>query len=154
MSKMITIGIPTYNRERQLRHQLKSIFEQDLTCVQEVLIIDNDSNYDINKLINEFDNEKIRLLRHPFNIKMATNMEMPFLFCKTKWLWLLSDDDEVLSNSIETIIQEISSCSPQTGMIKFSIDKPMSIQKNHEVITLEEFIDFYYEEKPIPDFRT
>jgi len=103
MNHKITIGIPTYNRENQLRNQLQCKIKQDLTFVEEIIIVDNHSNYDIVNSISELNCTKLRLITNPFNIKMATNMEMPFLYCKTEWLWLLSDDDEVLPDSINTI---------------------------------------------------
>lgn len=145
----LTIGIPTYNREEQLKHQLKCLLSQDLSNLEEIIIVDNNSNYNIEGLIKSFDCPKIRLVINSFNIKMATNMEMPFLYCKTEWLWLLSDDDEVLPDSINTIVDEINSCSTNTGMIKFAIDRPTSIQKEYYAKSLEEYIDYYYFEKPI-----
>jgi glycosyltransferase involved in cell wall biosynthesis len=149
MAENLSIGIPTFNREKQLEHQLKCILKQDLSSLKEIIIIDNDSCYDIERLIKSFGCPKIRLDRNPFNIKMATNMEMPFLYCKTEWLWLLSDDDEVLPNSINTIINEINNCSTDTGMIKLAIDRPKSIQNECYAKSLVEYIDYYFEEKPI-----
>lgn len=149
MMQKLSIGIPTFNREKQLEHQLMCLINQDLSNIEEIIIADNDSHYDIERLIKSFDCPKIRLVRNTLNIKMATNMVMPFLYCKTKWLWLLSDDDEVLPNSIETILNEINDCDPNTGMIKFAIDRPTSFQKDLVVNTLEEYIDFYYDDKTI-----
>lgn len=149
MNGKLTIGIPTYNREKQLENQLKNILKQDLSGLEEILIIDNNSDYDVEGLIVSLNCSKIRLVRNQFNIKMSTNMEMPFLYCKTEWLWLLSDDDEVLPNSINTVLNQIEISSPNIGMIKFAIDRPSSMQKETIVNTLEEYIDYYYNEKPI-----
>ena len=149
MNHKITIGIPTYNRENQLRHQLQCIIKQDLKLVEEIIIVDNNSNYDIVKSISELNCPKIRLITNPFNIKMATNMEMPLLYCKTEWLWLLSDDDEVLPDSINTITDEIRNCRKDIGMIKFAIDRQTSLQKDYYANSLEEYIDYYHNEKII-----
>lgn len=149
MNGKLTIGIPTYNREKQLENQLINILKQDLSGLEEILIIDNNSNYDVEGLIVRLNCSKIRLVRNQFNIKMSTNMEMPFLYCKTEWLWLLSDDDEVLPNSINTVLNQLEISSPNIGMIKFAIDRPSSMQKETIVNTLEEYIDYYYNEKPI-----
>ena len=146
MNHKITIGIPTYNRENQLRHQLQCIIKQDLTFVEEIIIVDNHSNYDIVNSISELNCTKLRLITNPFNIKMATNMEMPFLYCKTEWLWLLSDDDEVLPDSINTITDEIRNCHTDIGMIKFAIDRQSSIQRDYYAKSLEDYIDYYYNE--------
>lgn len=149
MKPLISIGIPTYNRKEQLHNQLKSLFRQDLSNVFEIIIVDNHSNYDIQSVINEFDSTKIRLIINPFNIKMATNMMSPFLYCKTEWLWLLADDDEALENSIEDILTEIENFEPDTGMIKFSIGRNGSIQRDETAKNLIEYIDYYYNESVI-----
>lgn len=47
MNGKLTIGIPTYNREKQLENQLKNILKQDLSGLEEILIIDNNSDYDV-----------------------------------------------------------------------------------------------------------
>lgn len=145
----LSIGIPTYNRKDQLEHQLKCIINQDLSNLEEIIVVDNNSDYDIEGMIEKLNCPKIILKRNEFNIKMATNMEMPFLHCKTEWLWLLSDDDEVLPDSINTILNEINACDTNTGMIKFAIERPTSTQKAKVVSSLEEFIDYYHEEKVI-----
>jgi len=146
MVQRLSVGIPTYNRREQLRNQLQSLFRQDLSKVFEIIIVDNHSDYDIQSVINEFDSTKIRLIINPFNIKMATNMMSPFLYCQTEWLWLLADDDETLENSIEHILTETENSEPGTGMIKFSIGRHGSIQKDKTVKNLDEYIDYYYNE--------
>jgi glycosyltransferase involved in cell wall biosynthesis len=147
--KALSIGIPTYNRKEQLFSQLQSLFKQDLSNIEEIVIIDNHSDYDVHTVINKFDTAKIRLIINPFNIKMATNELSPFLYCNTEWLWLLSDDDETLENSVENICAAIDDCPPDTGMIKFSVGREGSIQKDMIVKDLNEYIDYYYNEKNI-----
>lgn len=147
--RKISIGIPTFNREKQLENQINKILNQDLTNIEEIIVLDNNSDYDVESLISQFDCSKIRLEKNAFNIKMATNMQMPFLFCKTEWLWLLSDDDEVHPDSISIIVNEVNNCIDDIGMIKFSIDRLGSKQKEFDVSSLEEFIDYYYNEKKI-----
>lgn len=149
MKKKLTIGIPTYNRENQLRNQLKSIFKQKSSKLIEIIIVDNHSNYNVKKVVNEFNTKNIQLIENPFNIKMTANMVAPFLYCETEWLWLLSDDDETLENSLENILSEIDICPPDTGMIKFSIGRQDSIQKDYTAHSLNEYIDYYYNEKQI-----
>lgn len=148
-NKKLSIGIPTFNREQQLKNQLSSIFKQDISNIEEIIIVDNHSEYDITNVVSEFDTNKIRLIKNPFNIKMSSNMASPFLYCKTEWLWLLSDDDETLGNSIENILSEIDVCASNTGMIKFSIARNEGRQKDYTVNNLNEYIDYYYTEGKI-----
>ena len=147
MKEILSIGIPTYNRASQLRNQLQSLFKQDLSLIKEIIVVDNHSDYDIKTLIKEFNSEKIRLIINPFNVMMSTNMVNPFLYCKTEWLWLLSDDDEVEEDAIDKIKKEIENVSTDVGMIKFA--RTNSPQKEFTTNNLESFIDYYYNEKVI-----
>ena len=149
MTVKLTIGIPTYNRKLRLLTQLESIFKQNLANVEEIIIVDNCSNYDVGALVSEFKSNKIRLVHNPFNLKSATNILSPFLYCKTEWMWLLSDDDETVENSISEIINSIESADETTGMIKFAIDGRYPVQREAIANSLEEYIDYYYEDKPI-----
>ncbi len=49
ITENLTIVIPTYNRKERLILQLKSIIKQDLSGVSKILIIDNNSDYNISK---------------------------------------------------------------------------------------------------------
>lgn len=141
----LSITIPTYNREQQLRNQLNKLFQQDLSEVKEIIIIDNCSDYDIERLLKPFNSNKIRLIRNQFNTRMQYNLAVPFYYCNTEWLWSLSDDDEIENDSILKITSEIYNSPPEIGMIKFA--RTNSPQKNYIAYNLENFIDFYYQDK-------
>ena len=145
----LSIAIPTYNRRKQLQNQLNSLFKQDLSKVEDIIVIDNHSNYNIKELLDTYNSKKIRLIINPINIGMSTNLQSPFLYCKTEWLWLLSDDDETLDNSIEKINEKIEKATNNTGLIKFSLLNKNSTQSSKKINKLTEFIDYYYNEKPI-----
>ena len=143
----LTIVIPTYNRENQLKNQLKSIFAQDVDDLVEIIIIDNNSNYDISNIVKHFNPSLIRIVVNPFNIRAHSNVANAFYYCNTEWFWLLSDDDETTYDSINLILDEIVVSPKNTGMIKFS--KSGFIQKEKTVNNLKEYIDYYYNEKDI-----
>ncbi|MDD2200552.1 MAG: glycosyltransferase family 2 protein [Bacteroidales bacterium] len=143
----LSIIIPTYNREKQLYNQLKLIFESNINLIEEIVIIDNHSDYDILNLVASFNSNKIRLVRQPFNVKVHNNIAFCFYYVKTEWFWLLSDDDEILDNAIENIKEEIEEIPSDVGMIKFA--RTNSSQKNYIANNLESFIDYYINEKII-----
>lgn len=137
----LTIVIPTYNRKDRLISQLKSIFRQPLSgdvCIQ---ILDNASDYNVEETLKQYltleQFQQISLHRNPFNTGQAFNLAIPFLYCKTEWMWLLSDDDETTDNALEVILRDISNCS-DASMIKYSIDKFVP----HEDIAITNFKDF------------
>lgn len=143
----LSIAIPTYNREQQLKNQLTILLNQDLNYVKEIIIIDNCSSYEIDEVINEFKSDKIRLIRNTVNTKMAYNLAAIFLYCKTEWLWSISDDDEIEKFAIDIIKNEIENIDTDVAMIKFArTNKP---QTEFTTNSLESFIDYYYNEQVI-----
>ena len=144
--KELSIGIPTYNRQKQLKKQLKSLLAQDLSEIEEIIVIDNNSNYDINKLIDSLNSNKIKLITNLINQGMSINVLNPFLYCKTKWLWLLSDDDLTLKNSVKNILESIRKSTYNTGLIQFSL---FENQESFYAKNLNQYIDYYFNESEI-----
>lgn len=147
----LSIVIPTYNRPDELKRLLKSIFRQNSSNIYEIVIVNNCSDYKIEDITSEFNSNKIRIENNPFNVRMATNMMNAFFYCKTKWMWLISDDDTVCENSIEVVNNKILNNS-YACYLKFSIEEVTGfsgLEKNRIVNSLEELIDYYYEDKII-----
>ena len=144
--KELSIGIPTYNRKKQLKKQLESLLAQDLSEVEEIIVLDNNSNYNIKKLIDSLNSNKIKLIINPINQGMSINVLNPFLYCKTKWLWLLSDDDLTLKSSISNILEGIRNSYYDTGLIQFSL---FDHQESFYSKNLNQYIDYYFNESEI-----
>lgn len=141
----LTIVIPTYNREERLIRQLKSIFRQPLSKDVRIQILDNASNYNIEEALKKnFTLNQVRqicLHVNPFNIGQALSLTIPFLYCETEWMWLLSDDDETADDALEVILQDIHEYSG-ASMIKYSIID--SVPQEDVIITnINDFIGYY-----------
>jgi GT2 family glycosyltransferase len=143
--KILTIVIPTYNRKIRLINQLRSIVLQPEYKNVEVVVLDNHSDYDIaNSLKEHFsfnDLSNIELKRNPFNIGGDGNLSNSFMFCKTKYMWLLSDDDETSINSIKTILANIAE-NENVAMFKYSIGNFVP-EEDKTISNIDEFIDYY-----------
>lgn len=127
----LTIAIPTYNRNMKLLAQLKRIEQQDCKFLQEILIIDNGSDDPIKATIDgalsACFRSKIKVVENGHNIGMSVNLVLPFLYAENEWLWLLSDDDEILETSLATIQKDIKT-SDTIGMIKYPLsDRASSV---------------------------
>lgn len=145
MNTELTIIIPTYNRKERLLNQLRSIYVQPSSSNVEIVILDNCSNYNVKKTIEStFGKEQtknLEVISHPYNIGLALNIAMPFYYCKTNWLWIISDDDETLPHSIETILNDIKNY-PDISVLKYSL-KGHSQHNNTEIKDLEELTNYY-----------
>lgn len=141
----LTIIIPTYNREKRLKKTLENL--KSLKRKLKIKILDNNSTmYDIEAMLINYQNYfDLQLIRNKENIERIGNFNRCFLECDTKWMWLLSDDDEVLKEALYNIEQEIL-INPSVGLIKFSIEGigNQGEEKEEIVESIEEFIDHYY----------
>lgn len=142
--KLLSIVIPTYNRKERLFQQLKSITSQKVSDKVDILICDNCSPYSVDELVStEFvDAENIEVVSNKYNIGGGANIAMTFLRCRTKWMWLLGDDDETTEDSIETILEDIEAY-PDVAYFKYSI-KGFPPYKEKSVESIEDYIDYYH----------
>lgn len=143
----LTIAIPTYNREEKLKKTLKDLRKVNPNL--KIKIFDNCSTkYNIEKMLKEnFSDLNITLVKNEINLERVNNYNKCLLECETKWLWLLSDDDEVLGDSLQKII-EVLDKYPNLAFYKFSTDGigEVGVEKEEKIETLEEFIDHYYKD--------
>lgn len=144
--KKLSIIILTYNRKKRLLQQLHSIYNQPEVQDVDIEIIDNHSDYDVYQTIKEeFGDDTIHNLHvsvNPVNFGMEANLAMPFLHCKTEWLWTLSDDDVTEPDSIATILNDIERY-PNTAVFKYQINTSTHRFEDTDISSLPELIDFY-----------
>lgn len=109
---LVTIGVPTYNRSRFLRKCLEAIFYDIGDDPQfEVLISDNCSDDDTQKLVEEFAARysNLNYVRNKENIGSAANFDQVYNMARGKFVFSLGDDDYynpgVLYHMLEAVKQ-------------------------------------------------
>jgi glycosyltransferase involved in cell wall biosynthesis len=104
---LLTIAIPTFNRAKCLRESLSTLFDQLLVQpTVELLVSDNASSDETRAVIEEFKKRglKLRYLRNKINIGPDANFLQCFEQASGKYMWLLGDDDIVLSGALNKIL--------------------------------------------------
>lgn len=117
---LLTIAIPTFNRHQLLEEQIKSIMPQIVNEVK-VVVYDNCSFPPVMEIIGDLCAGKIQIFRNATNVGGDANICRCFENCDTEWLWVLSDDDIVKNNAINTILNTIKSNSDSV-FINFKAD--------------------------------
>jgi glycosyltransferase involved in cell wall biosynthesis len=114
MDKILTIAIPTYNRIKHLTRNLPTLLNQ-LTDECELLIIDNCSDIlvenQIIPILECYPNITFKINRNSKNIGLFSNILKCFEESKTKWLYILGDDDQLLPNSVSFILEDLKTNS-------------------------------------------
>lgn len=156
MENKLSIAIPTYNRKDDLIRLLKSIENTNFSLLKEIIISDNHSNYDVYDVISRNLSKdfvsKCRIIINNVNIGGPGNIRNLFLYCKTKWFWIIGDDDEVTSNSVDIIYNDINqdpSCAYFRYSIEYCLDKHTIKEYREYDVKMTSIHDFmsYYDDK-------
>lgn len=104
----VSVALCTYNGEKFLFEQLKSIASQNYP-VYEIIIIDDNSNDDTVKVIKKFqisNNINIKIIRNKKNIGVIKNFESAILKCTGDYIAFCDQDDIWKPQKIERIIAQ------------------------------------------------
>jgi glycosyltransferase involved in cell wall biosynthesis len=127
---LVTIAIPTYNRaDRYLRLALESAQRQTYPNL-EIIVSDNCSVDDTEKLITEITDSRIRYFRHKINIGPNNNLNFCLQQARGVFFLLLCDDDLLDDDFIETCMNAIH-CDADVGIITTGV---RIINSNGELI--------------------
>jgi glycosyltransferase involved in cell wall biosynthesis len=110
---ILTIAIPTYNRNEKLVRSIETLSLQ-LNVQVTVLILDNCSKIPVVDSLGSLLNTNIKVVRNKINLGVSANIIRCFELCDTEWMWLLGDDDPPSDDAVSTILSDIksnSSCS-------------------------------------------
>lgn len=129
---MLSIYIPTYNNHLGVKHQLERIipFLDDFEII--VVILDNYNEISVEDFISKFFvHDKIKYFRHSRNIGADQNIFFAYQNCQSDWLWVLSDNDLLLPNAVESVYQLIKKYYNCLG-INFMNDSDLLTTKKEE----------------------
>lgn len=146
----LTVVIPTYNRKIELVRLLKSFLKTNYSLVNEFIVSDNHSSYNVYSVLKEelppvfF--EKCKVVVNNCNIGGQGNINNCFLLPKTKWMWMIGDDDIVTKDSIDIILRDISS-DPECAWFKYSTSNINALEDECNMNSLHEFINYYFLKK-------
>lgn len=106
----LSILIPTYNRKEQLSRAIDSIlgqnFNGELNNKVEVIIQNNASTDGTYEFLEEIRDKSpiVKVFHNPENIQLYGNIVEPLKNARGKYVLYLTDDDYMLSHSIEKIL--------------------------------------------------
>lgn len=120
MSKLITIGIPTYNRaDGYLRQALESAIGQTYPNI-EIIVSDNCSSDYTEAVVRSYDDPRILYVKHPQNIGAIRNYNYCLEQAKGEYFLLLHDDDLIDEDFIETCMKAAPSAG-EVGVIQTGV---------------------------------
>lgn len=101
---LVSVIVTTFNRKDKLKDAITSILDQTYNNF-EILVIDNFSNYDIKKLIQEFNDTRIILVQNENNGNYVVNRNLGIKKSKGDFIAFCDDDDYWLKHKLTEQIQ-------------------------------------------------
>ncbi|HXO65197.1 MAG TPA: glycosyltransferase family 2 protein [Steroidobacteraceae bacterium] len=106
MSARVSVIIPTYNRARDLRRALASVISQSLQD-WEVLVVDNHSQDDTARVVEEFRDARVRLLSVHNHGVIGVSRNLGVAHAGGEYLAFLDSDDWWLPAKLERCVRAL-----------------------------------------------
>ncbi len=104
---LISAIIPNHNRTIELQRALRSILKQTVQSF-EVIVVDDNSHTDPEPFINEFKDQRIKLIRHSSNLHAAAARNTGAKVAKGEFIAFLDSDDEWMPDHLEYRINHMN----------------------------------------------
>ncbi len=106
----LSICIPTYQRENWLRECLETLTPQIISDEVEVVVIDNCSQDNTGRVVNDFvkKNQRIRYHRNEQNLGYSGGQAKCFEYARGDYTAILCDDDLYLDGEVAEILKVIN----------------------------------------------
>jgi len=160
INKILTIGIPTYNRASDLDKCLSSLLNQvqEFEEYIEIFISDNNSEDQTSEIVQKYVSSgfKINLFRQKQNVGMDKNFATLYEKCQTKYLWLFSDDDILLPDGLNKIMHILKHkeagvlylnnywYDKQIDFSKIEINEPIKYVEYNDSIKFVERVNYWF----------
>jgi abequosyltransferase len=113
---LLTIAVPTFNRAANLRCLLECLRVESEAIRNEiaVLVLDNASGDDTPKVLADYSDiwPHAEFKRHAINIGGDANVAECAYQCRTKYLWVIGDDDLLMTGALVHVLDLLRKESP------------------------------------------
>jgi teichuronic acid biosynthesis glycosyltransferase TuaG len=139
----ISVIVTTYNRPKLLKETLESILNQTYVDF-ELIVVDNNSNYDFFKLIELFNDNRIIAYQNDNNGIIAVNRNFGIRKAKGKYIAFCDDDDLWIKTKLQDQLKLINNLNENilihSNTILFGEN---IINKVTKKFNISKFEDFY-----------
>jgi glycosyltransferase involved in cell wall biosynthesis len=116
---LITIAIPTFNRAALLKDCVQSALSQTHPNI-EVLVSDNASTDDTTKVLREFGDKRLRVMRQETNIGLLPNWNACVAAAKGEYVVFVCDDDRISPWLLERCVDVLGNQSQASIVVALS----------------------------------
>jgi len=125
LMRMLTIGVPTYNRINAVLRLITQFIEQGTFKVAHIVVLDDgssDGTYGALSAQQAIINNDVRVIRNEVNTGYAKSFLRLFQECKTEYLLIMADDDMLVAENFEEINSLVGKIRPDFASPQFLIN--------------------------------
>ena len=112
---LVSVVIPTYNRQAYLKEAIFSVIQQTYKNI-EIIVSDDFSSENPQALIDSFNDPRLQLRRNETNLGVGLNTTYAFDSSKGKYVASLNDDDRWQKNFLEQLIPHLEA-NPEVVLV-------------------------------------
>ena len=142
-SKKLSIVIPTYNRQAQLKTTIEKLLKQSEYDFN-IHIIDNASSYSVEDSLKDIISQSsvsISIHSRKNNVGGDINIAEAISFADGEYAWLLGDDDNISDDAIKKILNSINNNS-EASVICFNMYPREELPEIFTAETINEYFDY------------
>ena len=121
---MISVCIATYNGEKYIKDQIDSILNQ-LGSEDEIIISDDGSDDSTIKIVNEFNDKRIKIVHNKLERGYTRNFENAIKNASGDFIFLSDQDDVWMDDKVSETINSLKKCD-------FVVSDALFVDKNLE----------------------
>lgn len=126
----VSVVLPTYNRSHLLSRSIQSVLSQAYSDF-ELIIVDDGSTDDTEKVVKSFKSNKIKYIRHRDNKGLSTSRNTGIRAARGKYIAFQDDDDEWMPEKLEKQIKAFETAPSAVGVVYTGFHR-INIKKNYE----------------------
>jgi glycosyltransferase involved in cell wall biosynthesis len=115
-SPTVSVIIPAYNRAHLVGRAIQSVLSQAYRSL-EVIVVDDGSTDNTEEIVTDFDDERIKYIRHDQNRGGAAARNTGIAFAAGEYIAFLDSDDAWLPDKLGKQVKAFEESDPQVGVI-------------------------------------
>ena len=112
----VSVIIPTYNRAHLISRAIKSVLNQTYQDF-EVIVVDDGSTDNTEKIVKSFNDSRIRYIRHEMNRGGAAARNTGIKAARGEYIAFLDSDDEWLPEKLRRQVEYLESSDEKVGVV-------------------------------------
>ncbi len=116
MEKLVSVIIPTYNRANTIVRAINSVLNQTYKKL-EILVVDDASTENIETVVRNFKDDRIKYIRHPYNKGGGAARNTGIMISSGEYIAFLDSDDEWLPEKIEKQLNVFHKSTNSIGVV-------------------------------------